>query len=340
MSRETADRPHVRLRARCRRFATTGAWLLLPLACLLPSASVSAEQQATAPARASTRFDIRFVPRAERHAVPYERVRGTALFRAEVDGREVWAMLDNRVTSSVIDAAFARSLGIELDTPAGRFRTPSGSLERWRVPDVAIRVPGQISMHRPMFATDLSFLSAVTGRPVSLLMGNEFFDGLAVLFTPHDRTIQFAPSGTMELPADTPHLVLQDDRPRVEVMIAGRPAVLTVDLGFNGDIAVNESAWTTLGLNALPVAAGRAANANGRVFAMSSAIVGEVVLGSTSVRDVKVTLQPVFPDDGDGFIGLGLLSRFTFALDVRARRLWLIAPEDPPGAAAAAPAER
>ena len=28
-----------------------------------------------------------------------------------------------------------------------------------------------------------------------------------------------------------------------------------------------------------------------------------------------------------GFIGLGLLSRFTFALDVPARRLWLIAPE-------------
>jgi hypothetical protein len=213
-------------------------------------------------------------------------------------------------------------------------------LERWRVPDVAIRVPGQISMHRPMFAADLSFLSAVTDRPVSLRMGNEFFDGLAVLFTSHDRTIQFAPSGTMELPADTPHLVLRDDRPRVEVMIAGRPAVLTVDLGFNGDIAVNESAWTTLGLNALPVAAGRAANANGRDFAMSSPIVGEVALGSTSVRDVKVTLQPVFPDDGDGFIGLGLLSRFTFALDVRARRLWLIAPEDPPGAAAAAPAER
>jgi hypothetical protein len=148
-----------------------------------------------------------------------------------------------------------------------------------------------------------------------------------VLFTPHARHLEFAPSGTLDLPADTPHLVLQDDRPRVEVTIAGRPAVLTVDLGFNGDIALSERAWTTLGLNALPAAVGRAANANGRIFAMSSAVVGEVTLGSTPVRDVKVTLQPVFPDDGDGFIGLGLLSRFTFALDVPARRLWLIAPE-------------
>ena len=303
------------------------AWLLLAAACLLPSASVSADQQAVDGIRSSTRFDIRFAPRAERHPVPYEQVRGTALFKAQVNGREVWAMLDNRVTSSVIDAAFARSLGIELDTLAGRFRTPSGSLERWRVPEVAIRVPGQISMQRPMFAADLSFLSAVTDRPVSLLMGNEYFDGLAVLFTPHDRTIEFAPSGTLDLPADTPHLALQDDRPRVDVTIAGRPAVLTVDLGFNGEIAVRESAWTALGLTELPATTGRAANANGRVFAMSSAIVGEVALGSTPVRDVKVTLQPVFPGDGDGFIGLGLLSRFTFALDVRARRLWLIAPE-------------
>jgi hypothetical protein len=236
-------------------------------------------------------------------------------------------MLDNRVTTSVIDAAFARSLGFELDALEGRFRTPSGSLERWRVPDVAIRVPGQIFMQTPMFAADLSFLSEVTGRPVSLILGNEYFDGLAVLFTPRDRHLEFAPSGTLDLPAGTPHLVLQDDRPRVEVMIAGRPAVLTVDLGFNGDIAVNEAAWTTLGLNDLPATTGRAANANGRVFAMSSAIVGEVALGPTSVSDVKVTLQPVFPDDGDGFIGLGLLSRFTFALDVPARRLWLIAPE-------------
>ena len=110
------------------------AWLLLAAACLLPSASVSADQQAVDGIRSSTRFDIRFAPSAERHPVPYERIRGTALFKVEVNGREVWAMLDNRVTSSVIDAAFARSLGIELDTLAGRFRTPSGSLERWRVP--------------------------------------------------------------------------------------------------------------------------------------------------------------------------------------------------------------
>jgi len=303
------------------------SWLFLAAACLVPSASVSADQQAAEPADTGMRLSIRFVPRAERQAVPYERVRGTALFKAEVNGREVWAMLDNRVTSSVIDLDFASSLGIELGRSAGRFRTPSGSVERWHVPDVAIRVPGQIYMQTPMVAADLSFLSQVTDRPVSLIMGKEYFDGLLVLFTPHDRRIEFAPSGTMELPADTPHLVLQDGRPRVEVMIAGRPAVLTVDLGFNGDIAVSESAWTTLGLNALPATTGRAANANGRVFAMTSAVVGEVVLGSTPVSDVKVTLQPVFPDDGDGFIGLGLLSRFTFALDVKARRLWLIAPE-------------
>jgi predicted aspartyl protease len=325
MNRETRNRPCSRFWARFRRFAGAAACLLLAGAGLFPSAS--AGQQAADPLAPATRFEIRFVPAAEREAVPYERVRGTALFKAEVDGREVWAMLDNRVTSSVLDAAFARSLGIELDTLAGRFRTPSGSLERWRVPEVAIRVPGQISMRRPIFAADLSFLSGVTDRPVSLIMGNEYFDGLAVLFTPHDRHIAFAPSGTMDLPADTPHLVLLDDRPRVEVTIAGRPVVLTVDLGFNGDIAVNEKAWIALGLNASSATIGRAANADGRVFAMPSAIVGEVALGSTPVNDVKVTLQPVFADDGDGFIGLGLLSRFTFALDVRARRLWLIAPE-------------
>src|SRR6478735_6252062 len=140
MSREAGSHLPVRSRARARRFAGAVARVLLAAAFLAPCAPASA--QALDSAASETRFAIRFVPRAERRPVPYESVRGTALFRAEVDGREVWAMLDNRVTSSVVDAAFARSLGIALDTPAGRFRTPSGSLERWRVPDVAIRVPG------------------------------------------------------------------------------------------------------------------------------------------------------------------------------------------------------
>ena len=123
------------LLCQCRqRFVLVASWIVLWASVLLPFSTVSAEQPAADPPPSTVQFDIRFVPREERKAVPYELVRGTVTFKALVNGHEVWAVLDNGSSSSLIDEAFARSLGLQfIPVTGGPLVTPTGVLERWRV---------------------------------------------------------------------------------------------------------------------------------------------------------------------------------------------------------------
>ena len=321
--------PLARPRSPLRRFA----WLAsaLVLAVPAPSATIAAQQANSdpRPAQAPSQAQLRFVPLAERKPVPYELVRNTAVFRAHVNGTEVWALLDNRVTSSAIDEALARALGLPVSrVGGGRFVTPSGgALDRWRVPAIDLSIPGQAGLRAPVFATDLSRLSAFTDRPIAFIVGKEYFDVLAFLFNPAKHEFRIEPSGALPLPADTPHLVLANDRPQVEVTIAGQPVLLTIDLGHGGDIALNRAAWDRLGMAALPTMPRRSVDGSGTVTESVVATLDEVALGPQPVAGVKVALAPTLADDGDGYLGFGLLSRFEFALDIKARRLWLVAPE-------------
>jgi hypothetical protein len=42
--------------------------------------------------------------------------------------------------------------------------------------------------------------------------------------------------------------------------------------------------------------------------------------------EVPVSVKPVSPSLGDGLIGIGFLAHYDFAIDLKARRLWLISP--------------
>jgi predicted aspartyl protease len=279
---------------------------------------------------AATQFTIEFAAQQERAAVPYELVRGVVMFKALVNGREVWAMLDNRATTSLIDATFARSLGLELIPDAARVNAPTGSLERWHVREVDLSIPGQARTRAPATATDLAPLSTAAGQSISLIVGKEYFDGLVFLFTPHDRHFQLGPSGSLTLPATTPFVVLQNSRPQIEVLVAGQPTVLTVDLGYNGDIALSQDAWDRLGMGALPTVPNQSVYIDGAVVEGAVTTIEEVSLGPARVGRVKVAVLPAVPDDRDGLVGFGLLSRLIFAIDVKAQRLWLIAPAPQP----------
>lgn len=327
MVREVGNWLPVPPRNRHRRFALLAPWIVLSLVAFWPFAAVFAEQPVADPAASREQFDIRLVPREQREAVPYELGRGTVVFKALINGREVWAFLDNRASGSLIDEALARSLGLQLNSVAGRVITPTGALERWRVSErVDISIPGQVGMQTPVSATDLSLLSAVAGRPISLIVGKEYFDVLVFVFTPRNRQFQLGPSGSLRLPADAPYLILQNDRPQIEVMVAGRPTLLTIDLGYNGDIALRQEAWDRLGISELPTTPNASVNMDGLITPSVATTLDEVSLGSRRVKDVKVALTTAFPDDRDGLIGFGMLSRFNFALDIKARRLWLIPP--------------
>lgn len=290
-------------------------------------AMILAAAHVSSPAVVSAQdFTLQMPPQAERKPVPYEVGRGLALFEVEVNGHKVWALLDNGFNPTMLNLAFARSLDLQMARAERTAPTAAGEIEVWRGPEMDLRIPGQMRTRTPSFATDLTAMSALVGRPFSLIFGREYFQVLAVTVTPSDRHIQFAPSGTLGLPADTPYLVLQNNRPQVRALIAGQPVVLTVDLGYNGDIALSPGAWARLGLGTSSSAPNLSVSAAGVISSGAARQVDEVLLGSTSFADVTVTSRPLLPEHGDGLIGFGMLSRFNFAIDINARRLWLISP--------------
>jgi predicted aspartyl protease len=308
--------------------------VLLALAALIPCAGAPGQEPAAVESAETFRFTAKFVSREQHKPVSYEHPSGLAVIRMQLNGREIWALIDNRFSHSVVDEAFARSLGLELTPATGRFFTPSGSLPYWRVTEqVDLAIPGQVGMRAPVTAADLSAVSSLAGRPLALVLGKEYFNVMLFLFMPGSSQVQLGPSGSLRTPADTPYVELADDRPQLEVMIAGRPATLTVDLGYNGEIMLSQHAWTRLGLGALPTSRSLQLDATGGAGTETvQATVGEVSLGPRPVRDVDVTLSAAQLVDSDGYIGFGLLSHFNFALDIKARRLWLIPPfaEDAP----------
>lgn len=206
-------------------------WLAVVTSLLTLPSAVLAQQTPPDPAATTIQFDARFVPRDQRKPVPYELAGRTAVIRVSVNGQEVWALLDNLSSSTLIDEAFARSLGLQLTPVTGRLFTTTGALQRSRVTElVDLAIPGQVGMRAPVFAADLSGWSAVAGRPISLIVGKEYFDVMLFVFSPGHRKVQLGPSGSLRVAADTPYLALRDDSPQIEVMIAGRPVALTIDL--------------------------------------------------------------------------------------------------------------
>lgn len=298
---------------------------MLVLGAALSGAHSAANAQSGAdPSVQHYKIDIHFVTGKDRKPVPYEMNDGVLLFQAQINGQAVWAMLDNESGDSLIDAAFARTHGLTLGPPLGPLRTPGGTLERRRVEGVRLSIQGQASFTAPLSAADLSFASRVAGKPISVVLGKEYFESLGFLIDPRSKELQFGPSGSLTVPATIPYVELLNDRPQVEVRVNGHPAVVTVDLGYNGTLSLNDAAWAELGLNDAPSTNAKSANFDGRFREMKSTRVDEVSLGPETRHDVDVRLDRSFPEDGDGIIGLGFLSKFIFAIDEKSRRIWFI----------------
>jgi hypothetical protein len=300
------------------------AWLA---AFLSLAAACAAEAQTDSRPTKIVQFqvNIRFPPKAEHKPVPFDLVKGVLVFKVEINGREAWALLDNGSRDSLVDTDFARSLGLQLSSPVSPLGTTTGGyIERRRVPPVHIKIPGQADIETPLSAVSLASLSKFLDRPISLIFGQEYFANLMFLISPTKRTFQLARSGSLRAPADTPYIALKNDTSRLDILVNGEPASVGLDMGYNGDLSLSPAAWDRLGLDKLVTFNARSARLDARIVAEKGAIVERVRLGPIDVHRVQVRAQPTLAKDGDGTIGFGLLSRFDFAVDIKAQRIWLI----------------
>lgn len=265
---------------------------------------------------------VRSVPLAQRAPVVYESQTGRILFRANILGRDVWAMLDTGASHSLMHIELARAAGLDLAPQEKPAKTTRGELAVWRVSDVAILIPGQFEVRHPWLAVaDLSALSNTGDRKIEFMLGRDFLRSSVLLVDPAKRTLQFAPSGAFKAPATAVKISLQNGEPQVEVRIGNEKVLVNIDTGFNGQLSLAPAAWARVLPKDVPTGSAMSMGAEGRTYATKSAVLPEIAIGSLSVTDVVVDESPALL--GDGLLGMGILGKFRLALDIKMGVLWV-----------------
>lgn len=255
-------------------------------------------------------------------------VENLIVFRARVENSDVWAILDNGAGSSLIDEGVARRLGISVSAPIGEFKTATGQLERRATSSFSFSIPGMLTATSPLPATDLSFASKMLGRPIGLIIGRDFFSKLAFLIRPSRNTFELGPSGSVNIPQGLPGVDVGGPYHEVTVEIDGKPFSLSLDLGYNGEIALTQSAWDRLALASKTRAIG-SANLQGEVRTTLAGTAFLVKVGTIQTRNVavkKLVTGARLREGGnyDGRLGMGFLAKYNFLLDLKAGRLWFV----------------
>jgi hypothetical protein len=266
-------------------------------------------------------------PKGERFPVPLELIHGVPVFRVKLNGQNAWAILDNRATVSLIGLEFAESQKLPLGPVIAPFKTPTGALEHRRTDAVTVEIPGQLTFTAPFSVVDTSFFEKAIGRPVSLVVGHEYLSNLAFIVRPSRGSLQVGPSGTANVPPNAPVVPLTSTHPQVDVRVGDQTLNLTIDLGFNGDIALTPAAWNRLRLDKLPATYGKGANAQGDLYDVKYVKLPSATIGPLTATNVSASVRPTTPADVDGLLGMGFLRRYDFVLDIKARKLWLIDPK-------------
>jgi hypothetical protein len=293
--------------------------ILTPLVAFANPAA--AQVDAPPPRTATVQVSVNLIKEG-RAPVPFELVKGNILFRAHVAGKDVWAMLDNRADPSLIDTGFARDAGLRVGPPTGVIRTATGVLEKSLLFDVPIAIPGQVEFRAPITAVDLSAYSKIMEHSIQLVVGREYLGNMELFVSPGSKTFMLGRSGSLVPPNRFAPIILENNRPQLKLLISGREALVTLDLGFSGALMLNPSAWARLapGTKLTPH---MIANGEGKLIDAKLGYVPEVVIGQLTAKNLPVNIAPTVPADSDGLLGMGILSRFDFLLDIPASKLWI-----------------
>ncbi|MBU2168317.1 MAG: aspartyl protease family protein [Alphaproteobacteria bacterium] len=266
-------------------------------------------------------------------AIRFDLYAGTRIYiPATVNGTQTEVLLDSGAEMTVLDLAFAESLGLELEGEVAAVGT-GGVGEARFARGVAVDLGGIAFVDRTVAVIDLAAIAQALGRPLPVILGKDAFNALVVdidfparSLTFHEPAGYVPPEGATELA-----LVSSGAIRAVPVSIEGRPPVLfDFDTGNGGALilypAYAEAEGLLDGRSATTVMSG----AVGGVRESGLATIGSLEIGGFEVSDIPTVFPPAGPSavDADrtaGNIGMGVLGRFRLVTDFASNRLWLSA---------------
>lgn len=250
---------------------------------------------------------------------------------ARVNGHDTIVLLDSGAETSVLDAAFARSIGL---TGAGQVTAlgTGGTQDASFLRDIDVEL-GDLRLEGiTAVAIDFAQVSAALGHALPVVLGKEILNETVVEVDFRERRIAFhepdgfqAPDGFRSLPVVTGASGIR----QVEIGIeGGAPAQVDFDLGNGSPLLLFPSHWQREGWLADRRVAGAYGGAVGGMREQQVTRVRLLNLAGFEFRDVPTTLTPpglsaVDSRRSAGNLGLPVLTRFHLIIDYPRDRLLL-----------------
>jgi len=269
--------------------------------------------------------------RAKTDPLAFELFAGTRIIiPAAVNGVPTPVMLDSGAEATVLDKAYAETLGIKPTAIVDAVGTGGRDIAEL-ASGVTIKV-GDVELRDLTVALlDLKPIAAAIGKPLPVVLGKEVLNALTVQLDFADKTITFhdparfqAPAGAVAVPVSNV-AGLHAIPASIE---GGKPVLMDFDLGNGQPLLVFPAYWKPQGMLADRPTSKALSGAVGGIRARNVATVKSLTIAGVTLRDIPA----VFGDEDNsafnvghtaGNIGMPILGRFEVTTDYSRGRLLL-----------------
>lgn len=269
--------------------------------------------------------------RAHTDPLAFDLFLGTRIYiPAAVNGAETKVMLDSGAEATVLDKAYAESLGIKPTAIVAAVGTGGRDVAEL-ANGVTIRI-GDVELRDMTVALiDLKPIAAAIGRPLPVILGKEVLNALTVQLDFGGQTITFHDPARFQPPAGAVAVPVTNVSGLHAIPASiegGKPVLMDFDLGNGQPLLVFPTYWKPNGmLSDRPTSKGMS-GAIGGVRSRNVATVKSLTLAGVTLRDIPAT----FGDEDNsalnnghtaGNIGMPILGRFELTTDYARNRIFL-----------------
>lgn len=266
-------------------------------------------------------------PDSEARWVPFELTASNQIrFTMEAGGRQVSAVLDTGISTTVVSRRFADNLGLK-HIQSGRAAAIGGNIAVDVAEAPRFAFGGLSRTGGRVIVTDMPALASISAE---IFVGADLLACCALDIDYAARRFRILPSGRMPFTGDTAPLTRA---PKTGVFLSEfslggrRLRPILVDTGDGSSLTLTKAAWATASPPGIRVTTTLGYGAGGAVVSETAILPSITLAGkATGESEIRIEAAGGFSQSAStaGRIGTGLLQRYRVLLDPRAGRMVLL----------------
>lgn len=191
---------------------------------------------------------------------------GVVIFKAKLEGKEIWALLDTGSNYSLVSESFIEEFSIKTEDTQEIISAESSSQSSRVVSGLTFEHIGQYTMNRQFYTFKLEGMSEALGRRIDVVIGYDLLKQISFVLDGKYKRLLMLPSGMISADSDRYTTVNIRDGV-IDGSLNGISTRFAVDLGSNSVLSVYSRAWSRLFGSDRTMYAGLTTDASGVVRA-------------------------------------------------------------------------